>query len=114
MDAAPTGGSICNTKRHCPLPFRGIGVPLRRYSLAFRALITQSPSKVRPGGRRELRLHLFPEEFHRFPVRAAFQEVHREGVQGGEERVHGVLDKVRIPAVNGNLWKKAGEGLPPG
>ena len=57
---------------------------------------------------------MFPEEFHRFPVRAAFQEVHREGVQGGEERVHGVLDKVRIPAVNGNLWKKAGEGLPPG
>ena len=55
MDAAPTGGSICNTKRHCPLPLRGIGVPLRRYSLAFRALITQSPSKVRPGGRRELR-----------------------------------------------------------
>ena len=69
---------------------------------------------LRLGGRRELRLHLFPEEFHRFPVRAAFQEVHREGVQGGEERVHGVLDKVRIPAVNGNLWKKAGEGLPPG
>ncbi len=42
-------------KDTAPFPLRGIGVPLRRYSLAFRALITQSPSKVRPGGRRELR-----------------------------------------------------------
>ena len=50
MDVAPYRREVfVIPKRHCPLPLRGIGVPLRRYSLAFRALITQSPCKVRPG-----------------------------------------------------------------